>query len=276
MRALFVVLLLGCGSKSALDQVPLTSVESDKKLDKLAPADMKQLCQDMQAFKTKNKASDEDNLKLGCNAQALIMAARSKATDDAAIRAECTKTLQECRAKNNKIPDAKDIDCNDTKFSAEMGSCDATVGELVDCLTDMNKQLKQFAAEDVCSQLKANDKVLVGKLLEKLSKTPRCDAMQAKCKPPTPPKVGGGSGSGMPSPQILLAKLDDFRSRMCACKDAACATEIHREFTTWGTSMPNPGDQKYDAATQKTLTDAAQAYLTCTTKLLGDRVMTPK
>lgn len=279
MRPLLAVLLVACGSKSALDSVPMTSVATDKKLNALAPAEMKQLCQDMQAFKTRSKVSDQDNVNLGCNAQALFTSTRSQATDDAALRAECAKTVQECRAKNIKIPEAKDIDCNDTKFSAEMTGCDATVGELVDCVTEMNAQLRKFATDDVCSQLKAGDKEVTGRILDKLAKSPRCEAMQAKCKKPAPPaQVGSGSGSGsdarLPPASILLAKLEDFRTRMCACKDVACATEIHAAFSTWSAQMPNPGDQKYDAATTQKLTDSAQAYMQCTTKLLGDKAMT--
>jgi hypothetical protein len=274
MRALLLVGLLigvvgiGCGGDK------ITSVTESKKLSELSGDDMKQLCEDMKVYKTKKKVSDEENIKISCNAQAVMTVAKSEAKDDAALRAECKKVLDACLAKKDKMPDATEIDCNDKKFSGEMSACDATVGELTECVNDMNGVLKKFATEDACGMLKVGDKDGLGAFFDRM-KSPKCDAMETKCKAgkARADKSGGG---GDALAQEALTKVDGFRDQMCACKDKDCATKVSDAMTKWGNEMASKvGKEKPEIAIAKKMGESVTKFTECMTKLMMDAAPAP-
>jgi hypothetical protein len=261
MRILVVlVALVGCGGDK------LTSVSLDKKLAELSADDMKKLCEDMKAHKAKKVVSDEENTKIGCNAQVIFSLARSEAKDDDALRAECKKTRDTCMEKKEKMPD-KDIDCSDSKFTDQMSGCDATVGQMVDCVTDMAAVMKKFASEDTCATMKVGDKDRAMAVLDKM-KSPKCEVME-KCG-----KKGGKksakAGGGNTQAKEALVKVEGFKTQMCECKDKACADGVNTAMTKWATEMAKQAnnDDKPDADIAKKMTDVMGAYTECMTKLL--------
>jgi len=263
MRTLVLIFLVGCGGDK------LTSIAESKKLSELSPDDMKKLCEDMKTYRAKKKVTD-DPIKISCNAEAVMTVARSDAKDDAALRAECKKAVETCLAKMEKIPAPKDLDCNDKKFSAEMSRCDATVGEFVGCVDDINAVMKKkFASDAACGQLKADEK---DGIFDRM-KIPKCDALE-KCKNlwgVFSNKEGGMSGDGGDSAfKEALAKFGEFKTQMCECKDKACGNAVSEAMTKWGTEPAKTAskDSRPDAATAKKISDTMAAYTECMTKVM--------
>lgn len=69
-----------------------------------------------------------------------------------------------------------------------------------------------------------------------------------------------------------LSKVEGFSSRMCACKDKACADAVNDDYTKWGTEMAkharrDDGHDKPDPKVIERMTEAATRYAECYTKL---------
>jgi hypothetical protein len=79
-------------------------------------------------------------------------------------------------------------------------------------------------------------------------------------------KKGGGAGEAM-------AKMTEFKDKMCACKDAKCAQGVQEEMTKWSQDMAkNAGDKKPEPMSeedQKKYSEATTALADCQSKAMG-------
>jgi hypothetical protein len=70
-------------------------------------------------------------------------------------------------------------------------------------------------------------------------------------------KKGGGAGEAM-------AKMGEFKDKMCACKDAKCAQGVQEEMTKWSQEMAkNAGDKKPEPMSE----EDTKKYTEATTKM---------
>lgn len=78
-------------------------------------------------------------------------------------------------------------------------------------------------------------------------------------------KGGGDAGEAM-------AKMEEFSTEMCKCKDKACADKVQEGMTKWSTDMAAKGgakkDEKPDEASMKKMTEIGQKYAECMTKAM--------
>jgi len=66
---------------------------------------------------------------------------------------------------------------------------------------------------------------------------------------------------------FVLARLADYRDRMCACRDVPCAESVQADLSRWSAALGDKGaDPTRAQATQ--LAELATAYGTCLTKIL--------
>src|SRR3990167_621078 len=67
-------------------------------------------------------------------------------------------------------------------------------------------------------------------------------------------KKGGDVGAAM-------AKMEEFKTNMCKCTDAACATKVTEDMTKWSQEFAKTAskDQKIDEATTKKMTELTMA-----------------
>jgi len=75
-----------------------------------------------------------------------------------------------------------------------------------------------------------------------------------------------------------LAKMAELSTRMCECKDKACADHVQIAMTKWGEEMakdPAVRDYKPDESVMKQMTDLAMRYSECMTKLLMAAELAP-
>lgn len=72
--------------------------------------------------------------------------------------------------------------------------------------------------------------------------------------------VGCSSSSSDPE----LAGMADFKARMCACRDRACADRVDREYQAWGETVTRPTKRttsESDARGRGEKVDALEAEL---------------
>ena len=79
-------------------------------------------------------------------------------------------------------------------------------------------------------------------------------------------KKGGGAGEAM-------AKMSEFKDKMCACKDAKCAQGVQEEMTKWSQDMAkNAGDKKPEAMSEedtKKYSEATTQMAECAQKAMS-------
>src|SRR5207302_8223775 len=69
-----------------------------------------------------------------------------------------------------------------------------------------------------------------------------------------PPKIAKG---GVFEDQV--AKMGEFKDRICACKDSACGTRVSDEMTKWAQDNASKmGDEKLDDDTMKKATEIGE------------------
>ena len=82
----------------------------------------------------------------------------------------------------------------------------------------------------------------------------------------TPPRIHAASRFG-----AQLAKMTEFKDRACACKDAACATQVMNDLSKY--SVEHKDDFGKDAnpsdSEMRQIVDLAEAMTTCSTKLVS-------
>ena len=77
-------------------------------------------------------------------------------------------------------------------------------------------------------------------------------------------KGGGDAGEAM-------AKMGEFKDKMCKCSDKACADGVQAEMTKWSSDMAGKAkkDEKVDEATMKKMTELGEEYGKCMAKAMG-------
>jgi len=63
-------------------------------------------------------------------------------------------------------------------------------------------------------------------------------------------KKGGGSGNA-------IAKMTEFKDKMCACKDKACTEKVTEEMTKWGQEQAKTMDKDSKLSEEDTKKAAA-------------------
>ena len=80
-----------------------------------------------------------------------------------------------------------------------------------------------------------------------------------------------GCGSKEPIDKAI-AGMEDFKAKMCACKDKACADKVNEDMAKWGPEMAkNAGtarDAKPDPEAAKKSAEIMTRYTECMTKLM--------
>jgi ketosteroid isomerase-like protein len=83
---------------------------------------------------------------------------------------------------------------------------------------------------------------------------------------PAPPRVAGADLAD------ALAALEQFKDKMCACKDKACAEKMNEEYARWGSEMAKNAGERPTAMseemTQK-FVEAGMRYAECMQKAMG-------
>jgi hypothetical protein len=83
-------------------------------------------------------------------------------------------------------------------------------------------------------------------------------------------KKKGGAGEAM-------AKMGEFKDKMCACKDKKCADDVQDQMNKWSAeNAKNAGDkpEKPDEKTMKEMQDVGTKYGECMAKAMGGGDMT--
>jgi hypothetical protein len=78
-------------------------------------------------------------------------------------------------------------------------------------------------------------------------------------------KKKGGAGEA-------IAKMDEFATKMCGCKDAKCAQGVTDEMTKWGAEEAKKGskeDMKMSEDDQKKMSAATEKMTKCMTTAMG-------
>jgi hypothetical protein len=79
-------------------------------------------------------------------------------------------------------------------------------------------------------------------------------------------KKKGGAGEAM-------AKMSEFKDKMCACKDKKCADDVQAAMSTWSAeSAKSAGDKKPEAPDEKTMKEMQEVgtkYGECMAKAMG-------
>ena len=103
-RAL-VLFLVACGSSSnSGGGDKLTSIADTKTMGELTDVEKKQLCEDFKAFQKKMRPTDDEMLRMTCQAKAAMASMGDTASaDDTALRASCKKELDACIAKKEAM-----------------------------------------------------------------------------------------------------------------------------------------------------------------------------
>lgn len=79
-------------------------------------------------------------------------------------------------------------------------------------------------------------------------------------------KVDGKESAAAPA----LAKMSEFRDRMCTCKDQACVDAINKDMTEWGAqeAAKAKGEVKMDSSEKKLATRIGEEIGECTLRAL--------
>jgi len=271
MRGLALILLIACNKEpSVLDDnkgggQPLTTLAATRTMGQLTPAETKQLCEDFKAFQKRTKPSDDEARRMTCQAEAAVTTLAGSGAEPA-LRAECKKQFDECIAKREKPPEPE-LDCNSPEFLGQMGMCkELTIGEVSDCVQDLTVVMKKLSAEDLCGTLK----ITAGtpptmEIFEKM-KSAKCVVIETKCQD----KAGSGHAMAPDLENKTLAALSDFKGKMCACKDKACAETVRQDMNRWGEKMAaqNP-EFRPSPETAARIAQIVSDYTTCMTTADG-------
>ena len=80
--------------------------------------------------------------------------------------------------------------------------------------------------------------------------------------PAAPPAAGSATGL---NPETLIAKMSEFKDKICACPDQTCAEGVATEMQTWGNEMQKAGAKNLQLTDDqsKRVTDVANALGVC-------------
>jgi hypothetical protein len=154
-----------------------TGVSGDKPLSDLTPAEVEQLCDDLDAYYT-NSSVTSDLQELSCRFAGLFGAAFAGAESDEAVQAVCQMAYDSCQAE----PSESTWECGPAS-----GECTATVSELMACTKDSAEGLNQAKEQfPECSELTLDD--LEAAPSAEGAEPTSCTTFQMKCPGgPLPP-----------------------------------------------------------------------------------------
>ena len=66
-----------------------------------------------------------------------------------------------------------------------------------------------------------------------------------------------------------VKKMEELSTRMCSCKDKACADRVQDDFTKWSTEMGKTQTSKPSEELMKKASDIMTRYATCMTKAMS-------
>lgn len=269
MRGLLLIPLVACGGggDAAKSGEQLTTLADTRTMGDLTQVEKKQLCEDFKAYQQKVKPTEDETLKMMCQAKAAMSTmSLAPGKDEAAIRGACKKEYDACVAKKEKSEEPQ-LDCNSSEFLGQMSACkQLTIGEITECVKDMAGVMKKMATEDLCATLTVSaDANAAQKIFDKM-KSPKCEVLETKCAPPTASPADAAKVE-----KQTIASLTDFKTRMCACKDKGCAETIRNEMNAWGEKMAreSPNFQPSPATTQQ-VTALVNDYTNCMLKVAAD------
>jgi hypothetical protein len=168
-----MLLLAACSDK-------VTSLDGAKRLSDLQPAEARQLCEDVHAYRLKRALSAADLVKVGCRMQAVTSASYSSdAKDDTGQRASCRKAFEKCVAADEKLDIKTNADC-DRDGLAELSKCnDVTVAELTACVEETIAMTKSLVDRDACEDVTGSSSLTI---VTKLTTGPSCAGIAARCR----------------------------------------------------------------------------------------------
>ncbi len=275
---LALVVILGCGSGDKM-----SSISESKTLQSLSKDEAKQYCKDMSEYR-KKKMSKEANVKLACSGQAIASVMSGDFKDDAAVRAGCKKSLDDCLAKPPADAD-KDLDCESANVLDEMAKCaDLTVGDMNGCAGEMQELLQKAATADPCATLTEKDRMKAITTFMDGLRGPKCDLIDTKCKGDKKNRKGGGDpdGTGKTDPEThdvgmasdtdmaeAMTKMESFEKDMCDCKTKDCALGVQTAMAVWGKEMAKKAkDQKPSKAFAEKATKVMTHFGECMSSAL--------
>ncbi len=82
------------------------------------------------------------------------------------------------------------------------------------------------------------------------------------------------SGGNTIDQQAILKEMEGFTTKMCACKDKACADKVVADMTAWGTDLAKRGpamSEKPDPDIAKKSADTMTRFTDCMTKVMTSK-----
>jgi serine/threonine-protein kinase len=86
-----------------------------------------------------------------------------------------------------------------------------------------------------------------------------------------------GGGTGAAGTGDLVAQMESYKNRMCACQDTACAVKVGQDMQTWSTGLAKRSAElaKIGAAGGQRMADLGKEFAECTTKAMNKIATTP-
>jgi len=77
-------------------------------------------------------------------------------------------------------------------------------------------------------------------------------------------KARGGGDDGDGKSAAAMTKMTEFKDKMCACKDKACADGVQKDMMAWSTdAMKDAANMKMSPEDTKKMTDVAKGMSDC-------------
>ena len=158
----------------------VSDVDSSKAVNNLSDSEVKEYCEDGKRY-SEAQLAGIDLKKIGCGISAQLLASYG-AENDADAQAKCRTQFDECMKQptENTGADAgaQEDDC--AAFKEQVANCNATVGEVNQCVADQTAALKALSAKDFCAEAKAmsND---TPPNTTAFQPPASCKAIQSKC-----------------------------------------------------------------------------------------------
>jgi len=162
------VFALACDDDS--DGNTVAGVKESKKISELTEEESYDLCVYVNEQIADSMSVEDQCLALGL---AVILQGLDKTVCESAVDA-CLKQASENETVGN---DPEDV-CKDDGGDDKVSDCDATVGELDDCLTDQKKQLNNPLVGMSCSSTKSEIEQAVADALQAPAS---CQSIEEKC-----------------------------------------------------------------------------------------------
>ncbi|HKU38801.1 MAG TPA: hypothetical protein VJR89_11660 [Polyangiales bacterium] len=188
-----LLLIASCGGDD--DGGVSSGLPPDEKLSALDGADAKKLCSSM-AEGVNGVVSADDRERIACTVLAAPLSVTMSGSEIKGDVAKCKMLVDKCLSGDEisdedpsfELPETfidEKAECTESKASAKLESCDATVSEFESCADGLIGALQDQLAILDCETLKDPKKLLEGNDDEdnplEIDKQPACKALVAKC-----------------------------------------------------------------------------------------------